>query len=352
MFRIGQLGDILVALPAIWAVRNYFSQAQITLLNDSYFDSEFVTPEEILPRNELLDDYIYYKREDSFRKNLWNYLQLLFLLRRSRFDVLVYLAPRTRSRKQILRDLLFFRLAGIPQFVAQRGFWLPRDESRGILPSIEREADHFLDRLAKSGITIAKKYQGYMDLRFREDELKQAEKWLNAQFKERKGCIKIGFGPGSKWESKIWPLGRYLEVGYRLKENFDIFPIIFGGKGDKELGDYLISRWGVGVNMAGEISVRQAGAILHFCDVYVGNDTGIMHLANAVGTPCVVISPAIDWPGRWNPYGNKNIVLRRSVPCAGCHLRVCIKEEMKCLKGISVEEVVEACRKIIKKGKA
>ena len=63
-----------------------------------------------------------------------------------------------------------------------------------------------------------------------------------------------------------------------------------------------------------------------------------MHLAAAVGTPCVAIMSALDWPGRWVPYGQGHIVLRRSVPCEGCLLKVCDKEGMRCLKEIEIDE--------------
>ena len=56
---------------------------------------------------------------------------------------------------------------------------------------------------------------------------------------------------------------------------------------------------------------------------------------------------ALDWPGHWNPYGAGHTVLRRSVPCEGCLLKVCERERMRCLKEITVEDVVDACTTIL-----
>jgi len=72
-----------------------------------------------------------------------------------------------------------------------------------------------------------------------------------------------------------------------------------------------------------------------------------MHLAAVGGTKCVVLMSALDWPGHWNPYGDGHLVLRRSVPCEGCLLQVCDQEGLRCLKEISVEDVIDACSELL-----
>ncbi|MGE3465976.1 MAG: glycosyltransferase family 9 protein, partial [Pyrinomonadaceae bacterium] len=104
--------------------------------------------------------------------------------------------------------------------------------------------------------------------------------------------------------------------------------------------------WGVGANAAGRTTVRQSAALLEHCRLYLGNDTGTMHLAASVGTPCVAIFAAIDWPGRWLPFGNRNVCFRRRVECEGCHTADCFNAR-KCLDLISAAEVYEACSGIL-----
>ena len=146
--------------------------------------------------------------------------------------------------------------------------------------------------------------------------------------------------------AKIWPEERYLTVGYSLINELGAIPIIFGDTVDRALGNRLIKAWKSGVNAAGELSVRQAAAVLARCRFYVGNDTGTMHLAAAVKTPCVAIFSARDWPGRWYPYGENNIVLREAVDCEGCMLNVC-NRDLECINMITVESVIAASRQII-----
>src|SRR6476661_868186 len=100
VYRLGHLGDTLIALPSLAAIRKTFPNAHIALLSN-------------------------------------------------------YLAPRIRSKRDVRRDLGFFRWAGIKQFMGERGFEaLPTRLANG-LPSVAHETDHLLRRLSLSGIQVA-----------------------------------------------------------------------------------------------------------------------------------------------------------------------------------------------------
>ena len=172
--------------------------------------------------------------------------------------------------------------------------------------------------------------------------------WREAGIPAR--ALLIGLGPGSKMAAKQWPLQRFIEVGRDLLVNLPgCWLIIFGGPGDRELGNKIRDVLGDRViNAAGRLSVLESAEALRRCSVYVGNDTGVMHLAAAAGTPCVGIFSARDHPGRWEPYGLHHIVLRKEPSCAGCLLEVCIKHDMICLKEIRVSEVMHAIRYILR----
>jgi ADP-heptose:LPS heptosyltransferase len=67
-----------------------------------------------------------------------------------------------------------------------------------------------------------------------------------------------------------------------------------------------------------------------------------MHLAAAVGTPCVAIFSSQNLPGEWFPYGKIHKVLYRDIECGGCRLTICIEREKACIRSISVEDVFNA----------
>lgn len=348
IYRIGQLGDTIIALPALWALRKHFPSAQLCMLVDRHPDAHYVMPGQALPRDRLIDDWIEYPTSIITGVQPKLMVEIMFDLRRRRFDTMVYLVPRGRQPWRVWRDLAFFRLAGIRNFIGHEGrkSLPPKVEGRP-LPLVEHEADNLLTRLSLSGIPVPLPGKGCMELCLTNEEQEQVACWMTDRIGKRFNQLPlIGIGPGSKWPSKVWPVERFAELGQRLIAQLGVYPIIFGSSEEYDLGERLVAQWGRGANAAGQLGVRQAAAVLKACRLYVGNDTGTMHLAAAVGVPCVGIFAAIDWPGRWYPYGAKHIVLRRSVPCEGCLLRICIDEEMRCLKLVSVDDVFVACQQV------
>ena len=343
IFRIGELGDSIIALPALRAVREEFPRAHIGMLSNVNPQERHVTPNQILPEG-LIDEWLTYPSPESGTR-LFDMLVLLRTLRRSRYDVLVYLTPRVRTSAVARRDLLFFRAAGIRSAVGVDGLEsLPKGHRHEPLPMVTHEADHLLGRIARSGIAVPEPGAAKFDLALTEREVSAANNWIQSNVSSSHSVSLVGVGPGSKWPSKVWPEENYAEVGRRLfADPTLVYPIIFGGPDDRGLGERLLKAWGTGANAAGILSPRQAAAALLRCALYVGNDTGTMHLAAAVGTRCVSIMSAQDWPGRWHPYGNEHIVLRKQVTCEGCQLKICGQEALRCLTNISVEEVVSAC---------
>lgn len=347
VYRIGSIGDTIIALPAVRAVRQRFPNAHMAFLGNAH-EKDYVLAQSVLPSEGLLDEWLTYPTTQGRTRPSKAVMQLFFRLRRRKFDTLVYLAPRGRASLSVWRDVCFFYGAGIRHFIGHQGIdKLPVRVVGEAQPVIEHEADHLLHRLKLSGIPVPTAGQGDMDLGINALESASTRAWLLEHCGE--GLAKnrlVGIGPGSNWQSKMWPEENYAELGERLIKELDLFPLLIGGTEDIARNDRLIARWGRGANAAGRLSVRQAAAALSECRFYVGNDTGTMHLAAAVGTPCVVAFSAQDWPGRWHPYGQHHTVLRRAVPCAGCQLRDC-DQDLLCLRLIEVNEVYDACRRLI-----
>lgn len=346
--RSGHLGDTLVTLPAFWEIRRRFPKAKLTLLtNIDGKNKNYITPQNILPDEGLFDNYLGYDNSAEGLGKIKVFAELFLKLKTGRFDCLYYLSSRTRTDAQIDRDLKFFRLAGIKNIFGAE--YLKKNqlnftESRP-LPVVEPEYDFLLKSIDDG--KQAFESEPDFDLKLREAELNFAEEWLKkncgSDFANKK---LVAIAPGSKWSSKLWFEQNYLKTLEKLIEEFDIFPIIFGGREDFETGQRLLSNLRNGANAAGSFSIRESAAALAKCRLYLGNDTGTMHLASAVKTPCVTIFAATDYQGRWYPHGKDNRIIRKTVECEGCHTPECFNEHL-CLKLVSVDEVFEACKKII-----
>ncbi len=348
VFRVGHLGDTIVALPAFWAIRNKYPDSHIALLsNSSAGTGENAVPSvEVLPKEGLFDEFIDYGSSIGGTAKGLRMLGLAGKIRKGSFDSVFYLMTRNRPPSSIRRDVLFFRLCGIRDVIGAEYLGkktLKFDETRP-LPPVPNEAEFLLEILEDSGITSSHVEDGIENLLSLSDKDKaSAVEWLSEQASANPAkSTLLGIGPGSKWDSKVWPEERFLETVKRLIEERDVFPVVFGGPEDREKAERLVSSWGKGAVAAGSLGVREAGAVLSLCDLYLGNDTGTMHLAAAAGVRCVAVFAAVDYPGRWAPFGKGHTVLRVQVPCEGCHSPDCNNEAL-CLASIGVEDVVSAC---------
>lgn len=350
VYRIGHLGDTIIALPAFREIKKRFPEAKITLLtNCDGKNKNYVTAKNILPEKGLFDSYITYDNSAVNIARIGVFTKLFFDLKKRKFDCLYYLSTRNRTDRQIDRDLNFFRFAGIKEiFGAEyaRKNQLNFDEGKP-LPEVEPEYKFLFESIDEKKSENFVKFDH--DLKLNNSETEFAEDWL----KKNSGDYFlnnriVAVAPGSKWKSKIWFEENYLELLKKLIAKHDLFPIIFGGREDYETGERILSKLKFGANSAGYFSIRESSAALKKCRFYLGNDTGTMHLAAAVGTPCVAIFAATDYRGRWYPFGEDNKIFRKTVGCEGCHTPECFNEH-ECLKLVKVEEVYQACRDILEK---
>ncbi len=351
VFRTGHLGDTLVAVPSFWALRDAYPSSEIVYLSSADGENpQYVSARDVLPDKGLFDDWISYPNLSGGYRDLSALLGLAMKIRRKRFDAVFYLMTRYRTARQIDRDKLFFRLAGIQniigaEFVKKNNlpFEIPKPT-----PTIESEANFLLRLLREKGVVdpIREIQPG---LALTDEESDAAHAWMETTGATKYDGPLIAVGPGSKWESKVWNEDRYASVVGLLIETHNVSPVVFGGPEDREKGSRLIAKWGRGANAAGELNVRTAAAALGECSLYLGNDTGTMHLAASVDTRCVAMFSAVDWRGRFEPIGDQQILFRRSVECEGCHSPICVNNEYrnKCLELIVADEVYDACVSVL-----
>jgi ADP-heptose:LPS heptosyltransferase len=214
------------------------------------------------------------------------------------------------------------------------------------LTSIRRESDLLLNRLARDLPASVLQPSFELNLGAREEDLLNG--WLGAQAADGARPW-LAVGPGTKMPAKQWPIERFREVVARLIEEFDVWPVVFGGGEDRQAGEILLNDWQRGYNAAGALDIRTAALALKRCAAYVGNDTGTMHLAAAVGVPSVAIFSSRERPGMWYPHGEENAIFRSSIDCEGCGLVRCVVRDNECLKRITVDEVTTAAEKLLMK---
>ena len=344
IFRTGHLGDILTSLPAFWRIRDNFPNSRIALLTNRRGSEKLITAEDFLPRTGLFDEFIGYPSNAKGFQKIKGFLKTIRTVRRGKYDCLIYLMNRNRSLQQIERDRLFFRLCGIKKIVGINHLnnnLLDYNVEKP-LPGVKSETEFFLECLNDGELNLLPETILKTDLRLTAAEHEAAERRLREIFPSFKEFDLIAIAPGSKWESKIWGDDKYAGVLRLLMKKFKILPIIFGGREDRESGNRILSEIKTGFNAAGILSIRESAALLSKCRLYLGNDTGTMHLAAAVGVECAAVFSAVDFPGRWHPAGNRHNIFRHQVECEGCHSSECFNHKL-CLEIIDINSVYNSC---------
>ena len=344
VFRVGHLGDTIISLPAFWSIREAFPESHISFLsNADPKNKEYVASTAVLPAKGLFDEVIAYENSTGLFGKLGSYSKLFLKLRKSNFDAVFYLMPRLREPEAIKRDIRFFGKCGIK--IIEGADFLSENtlsfDSKRPLSETENEGEFLLRSLSQSGIPSSSRG---CDLGLTDREKMVASNWVKVNCPENTKLLAVA--PGTKWASKKWPEKNFEEVIGELKKEFGVFPVFFGGPEDKQLAEKMRSRVGIGAIAAGELNVRTGTAALRHFDLYLGNDTGTMHMAAAAGIRCVAVFAAIDFPGRWYPMGQGHRVFREAVECEGCHTPDCFNNAL-CLDQISKYDVLEACREIL-----
>jgi ADP-heptose:LPS heptosyltransferase len=115
--------------------------------------------------------------------------------------------------------------------------------------------------------------------------------------------------------------------------------IVLWGPGEEEEARHLREMAGDGAILACPTTIPQLFALLKRVEMYIGGDTGVMHLAAAAGTRVIAIFGPTDVKIN-APYGGEHIVIRKDIPCSPCKKKDC--SERRCLANITVEEVFAA----------
>jgi heptosyltransferase III len=345
IYRLGSLGDTLVALPALHLVARAFPNAERRMLTNFPVNVKAPPAAAIVGDSGLVQGYFRYA---VGTRSVVELTKLWWQLRRWRPDVLVYLVGRSVDAAR--RDARFFRMCGIQR---QIGVPLSEDllqnrwqEAEGAL---EPEADRLARNIAELGDAELESPASW-DLRLTAAEHARAAEAI-AGVGERPV---IAVSVGTKVQSKDWGRENWRELLARLGGLYPEYGLVLSGAGEEgEASEFCADGWrganpgGPVVNVCGKLTPRESAAAFARARLFIGHDSGPMHLAAAVQTPCVAIFAARNKPRVWFPYGRQHRVLYHQVECWGCELETCVVEKKRCLTSITVDEVVAEVRGIL-----
>ncbi len=305
IYRVGSLGDTVVALPCLHKVADAFPNAERYVLTNMPISSKAAALELVVGQSGLVHGVIDYPLKLRSIKEMWRLAQRLRVLRAT---TLVYLAP-PRGLLALYRDLLFFRLSGFSQIIGAPAARDLRDARVDKATGFEEyEASRLARSLAELGpidLDDAKNW----DLRLTDAELRAGDEAL-APFN---GEPFIAVNMGGKFVEKLWGPGNWRELLRSLSVSHGRYGLLFLGAADEaEAVAEVADIWpGTVVNACGQLLPRESAAALRRASLFVGHDSGPMHLAAAVGVTCVALFGSLSLPRRWHPYGRQHRIVHR-----------------------------------------
>ena len=343
IYRLGSLGDTIVALPAFHLIRRRFPSAQILVLTNNPVQKKAPALAAVLENSGLIDGTIDYPVGLRDVRKLW---KLREHLRSQRFSLSVDLtAPRSLGKS--VRDYLFLRSCGIPRIIGTP--WRAIDLKCTRLDSglYEWETARLARRILPLGQVDLERDE-FWDLRLTIEEQKEAANLLAFQ---RIPAQFIAFSIGTKADTKDWTQPNWINALRILGERHPNAGLVgVGAPVDAPRTQECLDLWkGPTANMCEKASVRVTAATLKLATLFLGHDSGPMHLAAAVRTRCVVVFSAEGLPGQWFPRGKNNTILRTQPSCFGCGLEVCHSYDKKCIRAIPVADFVAAVERHLSK---
>ena len=343
MVRLGAMGDILHALPAVTALRGTHPGWVIDWVVEPIW-SALLTAERGAVRDtaakypkQPIVDRVYFASTRKWRHNLLagetrNEIGALRrALKQEHYDAVVDFQGAVRSA-------MIGRMARSRRYIGEAK---PREAVAKLL---------FTERVATRGVhvieqdvEVAAAIAGDA-LEARQPMLPfdpEAEKWADSLMENSKDSPAVLINPGAGWGAKRWPVERYADLA-RVLLNRGLRVFVNAGPGEVMLADTIVKRTGGGA-VALLCSLEQLISVTRRVSIAIAGDTGPLHLACALGKPVVGIYGPTD-PSRNGPFGTQYKVLR-SLESRRDHAR---REEPEAgLLTISVDQVTEAAETLL-----
>jgi len=324
------VGDTIMSLPAIASIRLSFPQAEISILAKPWVAGLF--------RDSADIQKVILYQSPGIHGGIKGKWKLARELMKEQFDLALHLPNSFESA------LLSF-LAGIRLRAGYntdgRGVLLThRVPVKGKIKKVH-QVDYYLHLVRSLGLQAV---EGCPSLRASEERIVEAEGTLISLGLGKQPIV--GLSPGAKYGSaKEWFPERFGELARRLSKEMGARVLILGSEADRATASRIGEiTGGETIDLTGKTNLGQAMALISHCRIFVTNDSGLMHVASALGVPLVAIFGSTD-PSRTGPLGGKSRVLCKSLPCAPCLKTEC-PEERRCMELISVDEVYEEVKAI------
>jgi heptosyltransferase III len=328
IIKLRYIGDVLLATPTLRAIKAARPEVRVTMMVNR-------GTEDVLSGNPDVDDIMILDKGGFVAQ--W---QLIVRLRRRRLDTVIDLTDGDRSA-------FLSWASGAPVRI---GFndehrWRGRCYTEVVqpVPGVRHRIDRDLEALKPVNIPASSENPR---LWLTAEEEKSADQLLDQLGIQRSQSMVI-LQPGARYWFKAWPPERFAELADRLTTNYHCQVLIGGSQQDVDLGQQIrhMAKSKPTI-MAGRTTIKQFMAIAKQSALFVGSDSGAMHIATAVDTPVVALFGPSD-PREWGPRGGPAEVIYKGLDCRVCFHPTCQRGEQNCMRLITTDEVMMAAARLM-----
>ncbi|MDD5543942.1 MAG: lipopolysaccharide heptosyltransferase I [Acidobacteriia bacterium] len=342
--KLGSIGDVVHALPAVAALRRHFPEAHLDWVVER---SARPILDYFRPVDRIIEiDTLKWRRSLGSRQTWLEISDRLKIFRAEHYDLVFdfqglwksafvgWLAQGTRligAEPERMRE----SIAAV--FYSQRIQIPPRREN--VVFEHLRLVDCFLrDPSAlesKSGEPSGDDFEVDFDRLYSPEE----EAWAGSELRRRKLREFIILNPGANWKSKLWPVENYVLLARKIRDESSYQVVVTVGPDEQELAADISGRLPAGAVEIISTTLNRLAALAARAQLFVGPDTGPFHIAVAVGTPVVGLFAPTD-PVRNGSYRMQDIMIHQNRCGEFCHRRDC--GARRCITAIPVDHVWEA----------
>ncbi len=330
IIKLRYIGDVLLATPTLRAIKAARPDFNVTMMVNR-------GSEDVLFGNPDLDEVLVLDKGSLAAQ--W---RLIVGLRRRRFDTVIDLTDGDRSA-------FLSWISGAPVRI---GFndehrWRGRCYTEVVRPAADmrHRVDRDLEALKPLGIQAGSKDP---QLWLTPEEENSGDQLLDQLGVQRSQSIVI-LQPGARYWFKAWPPERFAELADRLTSQNGCQVLIGGSDQDIDLAQQIRqmakSR---PIIMAGRTTIKRFAAIAKKSALFIGSDSGAMHIASAVGTPLVALFGPSN-PAEWGPRGGPADVIYMGLDCRVCFHPTCRRGEGNCMRLITVDAVYASAQRMLDK---
>ena len=330
LIRLRRIGDVIMTTPVVSALREGFPDAFISYIVEKPY-------RELVEGNPGLDKIFVLEKKQSLR----DFFKLIRLIRKEKYDVVLDFHGGPRAS---LITLFSKAKLKVGYRIKYRNFIyhikLSRSPKKGHFHSVENH----LNFVKALGINI--EFPPPLSLpQAQKTEAEKVRQFLEENKLEGNKIIIIHISAGN--EFRDWGVDNFVKLTHLLGKQSEVKIILIGASEDKIAEEEILKKSAAPLlSQVGRLNLREVKKLISQSSLFVGPDSGPMHIAASTSTPIVALfGPTLL--ANFAPWQANAVLIEKEFDCRPCKQRQCIYKDFRCLQSITPEEVYEACLRFI-----